>query len=191
MYSSKFVMCVLLDGTPQKELANGEIHLPFGSTYTIRLRNRNSRPAAAKIYIDGENVSGEGWRIPANDKVDIRRHADRDVSFKFVDLDSAEAIEFGKNGPNHDKVKGVIEARFYLEKDKPAPIRVEHHYHTMPYTIQKDDIFDYDVDNGIEYRYRSMPLSHYPFYSAGQVGSMTQGVSKAYTSDPRSSLPRG
>jgi hypothetical protein len=33
-----------------------------------------------------------------------------------VPLDSQEAIDQGKNGPNSDKTKGLIEAKFYLEK---------------------------------------------------------------------------
>lgn len=128
-YSNRFIMVVLVNGVPQKELANGEVHVPFGA-YSLRLRNRHSRNAAVQIYIDGENVSGEGYRIPANDKVDIHRFADKDVSFKFVDLDSAEAAEFGKGGPNPDKLKGVVEARFFLEKESPKPVRtVEHHHH--------------------------------------------------------------
>lgn len=134
VYSNHFVMCVLVNGTPLSELANGVVSLPFGSEYALRLRNKNGRRAVVKIYIDGENVSGNGYIIPANDFVDIKRHHDKDRSFKFVSLDSGEAVEFGKNGPNDDKVKGTIEARFYLEKERPAPPPVQpiihdHHHH--------------------------------------------------------------
>ena len=133
VYSNKFVLCVLLNGKPQEELANGQVKLPFGAEYALRLRNRNNRRAVVKIFIDGENVSGGGYVIPANDHVDIKRHYDVDRAFKFVALDSAEAIDFGKNGPNHDKVKGTIEARFYLEKERPQviyrDIHHDHHHH--------------------------------------------------------------
>lgn len=132
-YSNKFVMCVLIDGVPQKELENGAVHIPFNSEYALRFRNKNSRRAVVKIYIDGENVSGGGYVVPANDFIDIKRHSDKDVSFKFVSLDSAEAVEHGKNGPNPNKVKGTIEARFYLEKERKfvytPPTEVHHHHH--------------------------------------------------------------
>lgn len=130
-------MCVLLEGRPQEELANGVVKLPFGTEYALRFRNKHSRRAVVKIYVDGENVSGNGYIIPANDHVDIKRHWDKDRSFKFVELNSPEAVDAGKNGPNADKSKGVIEAHFYLEKEHkytPAPIyrTEEHHHHHYP-----------------------------------------------------------
>jgi hypothetical protein len=133
VYSNKFVMCVLLNGRPQEELANGVVKLPFGAEYELRFRNKNNRRAVVKIYVDGENVSGGGYIIPANDHVDIKRHWDKDRAFKFVELNSAEAVDAGKNGPNPDKSKGLIEAHFYLEKEtKNYPwwnYRTEEHHH--------------------------------------------------------------
>jgi hypothetical protein len=131
VYSNKFVMCVLINGHVQKELANGVVPIPFGSEYTLRFRNKHNRRAVVQIYIDGENVSGGGYVINANDSVDIRRHSDVDRAFKFVSLDSEEAHEHGKNGPNTDKVKGTIEARFYLEKEeiRVREIHHDHHHH--------------------------------------------------------------
>lgn len=110
-------MCVLHKEKPQQELANGVVKLPFGSEYALRFRNKNNRRAVVKFFIDGENVSGPGYIVNANSYVDIKRHFEVDRSFKFVSLESPEAIDFGKNGPNKDKTKGVIEARFYLEKE--------------------------------------------------------------------------
>lgn len=135
MYSNKFVLCVLVNGHPAKELANGVVKIPFGE-YALRFRNKHDRRAVVKITIDGENVGGEGYIIPANSYVDIERWADKPVKFKFVALDSEEAIDFGKNGPNEDKVKGTIEARFYLEKEAPKVFYnppIEHHYHHHHY----------------------------------------------------------
>lgn len=133
VYSNHFVMAVLVDGEPQREFANGVVPVPFGCEYTLRFRNKHkSRRACVEIWIDGENVSGSGYVVPANGKVDVKRHHDADRAFKFVDLDSPDAVDAGKNGPNYDKQKGVIEARFYLEKEyipPPQPKVVEHHYH--------------------------------------------------------------
>jgi hypothetical protein len=126
-----------VNGEPQKELANGVVILPFGCEYALRLRNKNHRRAVVKIYIDGENVSGGGYVVEANSFVDIKRHNDKDRAFKFVSLDSAEAVDFGKNGPNPDKAKGTVEARFYLEKEwKPiytTPVIHDHHHHHHHY----------------------------------------------------------
>lgn len=116
VYNNRFVMCVIVNGQviPDK---NGFAQIPFGTEYCLRFRNKNDRRAVVKFFIDGENVSGPGYIIPANDYVDVARHNDKDRAFKFVDLDSPEATDAGKNGDNEDKTKGTIEARFYLEKE--------------------------------------------------------------------------
>lgn len=133
MYSNKFVMCVLLHGRPQKELANGVVSLPFGTEYALRFRNKNDRRAVVKIYIDGENVSGGGYVIQPHSHVDIKRHHDKDSAFKFVSLDSPEALDHGKDGPNPNKLKGTIEARFSLERERPhviyRDVHHDHHHH--------------------------------------------------------------
>lgn len=116
VYSSRFVLCILINGEVQKELKNGTVKIPFGSEYSIRARNKNPSRAVVKIFVDGENVSGNGYVIPANDYIDIERHHDKDRAFKFVDLDSPDAVDAGKNGPNDDKEKGTIEVRFFMEK---------------------------------------------------------------------------
>jgi hypothetical protein len=126
-YQNRFVVCIIKDGTILKELENGSVPIPFGSEYKIRLRNKHNRRAVCKLYIDGENVSGGGFIIGANSHVDIERPADVARKFKFVSLDSEEAYDHGKNGPNFNKIKGVICAEFALEKEyKQAHI-------TLPY----------------------------------------------------------
>jgi hypothetical protein len=118
VYSNKFVMAVLVNDQIQKELANGVVPIPFDAEYSLRFRNKNNCRAVVKFSIDGENVSGNGYVIPANDYVDIQRHFCKDARFKFVTLDSPDAVDHGKNGPNWDGSKGVIEAKFWLEKPK-------------------------------------------------------------------------
>ena len=116
VYSSHFVMCVLVNGQVQKELADGTVILPFNTTYSLRFRNKNNRRAVVKFAIDGENVSGGGYVIPASSFIDIHRHSNKDATFVFVDLDSPQAVDAGKNGPNLTGEKGLIEASFSLEK---------------------------------------------------------------------------
>lgn len=126
-------MALLINGTPQKELANGVVKVPFGTEYELRFRNKNDRNAVVQIFIDGENVSGGGYVVRANSHIDIKRHSDKDRSFKFVSLDSEAAVDFGKNGPNEDKVKGTIEARFFFEKEVPKPVYVPYVWHHIHY----------------------------------------------------------
>jgi hypothetical protein len=149
-------MCVLVDGQIQKELENGTVPIPFNSEYTLRFRNKNNLRAVVKFYIDGEDVSGNGYVIPANSHIDIKRHSSVDKSFKFVSLDSEDAIDQGKNGSNLNKIKGLIEAKFYLEKKQNYNIEYKsykldqkdnNHYWKYNYwnDMQKD--FNYTFTN--------------------------------------------
>ncbi len=132
VYSNHFVLCILVNGKPQSERKDGIIPIPLGSEYSLRLRNKNSRRSLVKFSIDGEDVSGPGYIIPAHSAIDIHRHFDKDRCFKFVSIDSPEAIDHGKND-NSDGSKGVIQARFYLEKAHYTPPckwpTEEHHHH--------------------------------------------------------------
>lgn len=130
-YSDRFVMCILVDGKPLRELANGVVPIKFGTQYSIRLRNKNNRRAVAKITVDGETVSGGGIIVPAYDYVDIHRRTDKDVAFKFVELDSPEAVDAGKNGPNPDKVKGTIQVSFFLERKPEPKVNEIHHWYPI------------------------------------------------------------
>jgi hypothetical protein len=53
-----------------------------------------------------------------------------------VSLDSPDAVDFGKNGSNPDKSKGLIEAHFHFEKEaKKAEEHHHHHYHDWPWWL--------------------------------------------------------
>ena len=94
------------------------------------MRNKNTKRAVCKLYIDGEDISGGGFIIGANSFVDIERPVNVDRKFKFVSLESEEAYDHGKNGSNHDKKKGTIVAEFALEKEFKLPAWT--YIHTCP-----------------------------------------------------------
>lgn len=127
-YSNHFVMCILVNGRPLKERADGIVQIPMNTEYAIRFRNKNSRRAMVNFTIDAENASGNGYIIETYSDLEIKRFADRDQMFKFVDLKSDEAQLDGKDGPNLDGVKGVIQANFYLER-QPTYLPVYHPTH--------------------------------------------------------------
>ena len=93
-------MCLIVDGVVQKELTNNTVKIPFGTEYTLRFRNKNNRRSVVKFKIDGEDASGNGYVISPNGHVDIKRYAHKDCAFKFVSVDSEEAIDYGKNNSN-------------------------------------------------------------------------------------------
>lgn len=130
MYSNNCVLAVLVNGTPCNELANGSVPIPFNSEYVIRVRNKDKkRRVVAKVFVDGENVAKDGIIVNPNSYVDLEGPVDLHKRFKFVSLDSPDAVDFGKNGPNHDKSKGLIEAHFHFEKEVKTAEKHHHHHH--------------------------------------------------------------
>lgn len=170
-------MCILHNGVPTEELKNGVVILPFGTEYKIRFRNKHNRRAIVQFWIDGEPMHEDnpygGYVVPANGYVDIERPFDVQRKFKFVDLDSPDAIDHGKNGPNHDKQKGLIEARFYLEKEYKAPetIYVPYPVPTYPRPRPYDGIWCETKTRGM---LRSKGISG---QSSGFLGEVDGGIS--------------
>ncbi len=103
-----------------KERADGIVSLAMGQEYAVYLRNKTSKGVLAQIFIDGENVSGEGYILRAGDSFHIMRYNKQDKAFKLVAHDSSEAKEKGK-GYVSEGTRGVVEVRFYPEREVKIP----------------------------------------------------------------------
>ncbi len=114
-YDSQFVLCVLHNGSPIREIG-GVTHLPFHSSYKVRLKNKNAfLRAKAKVWIDGRQVSNLGdFILNPNDTLDLERFLDESMTsgrrFKFVPLEDGRV-----NDPT-DPENGIIKVEFYRER---------------------------------------------------------------------------
>jgi hypothetical protein len=120
MHSNNFVVCVLHNGKPVEESVGGVVALPFGTEYSIRLRNKHSRRAVAKVWIDEENVSEGGIVVYPNAYQDLECHVNNKRKFKFVSAESPEAVDAGKNNKSDDS-NGIIRVEWRLEVEPPKP----------------------------------------------------------------------
>ncbi len=112
-YDEQFVLCVLHKGSPVREIG-GTIHLPFNSDYKVRLKNKNSVRAKARVWIDGRQVSNLGdFILQPNETLDLERFLDQSMTsgnkFKFVPLGDGRV-----NDPT-DLENGIIKVEFYKE----------------------------------------------------------------------------
>jgi len=109
------VVCIEVNGKILRE-QHGEVAIPFGSEYTILLKNLNSVRAQARISIDGDDIT-DGWLIiEANSKLNLERSIkNRNLSqgnrFKFIER-TAE-IEQHRGIGDSD---GLIRVEFKFEK---------------------------------------------------------------------------
>jgi len=181
-YNNRFVITVLQNDRIIKELANGSVSMEFGE-YKIRLRNKHNRRAICRLSIDGENVSAGGFIIPANSFIDIERSADVAKKFKFVSLESEEAQDFGKNGTNHDKIKGTIVAEFALEKEYTynplvVPNYVTHNHYHYPKFVGASSVNSFTYGADCLKSHDGVSCSYTSTVTTGGTGSYARALSR-------------
>ena len=118
MYKGGFVVNVVDEENILND-DNGTAALGFGKEYKIRVKNKNTRDAVAKIKIDGRYVTNKGDLIvKAGHVVDIERFIDsldEGKKFRFERLENVSPSE--RDNPSN----GIIEISFRLTKEVPIP----------------------------------------------------------------------
>jgi len=155
MHSHSFVTAIKVDGNVLRE-DRGVVSVPFGSEYSIFLKNLGTVRALAKVSIDGEDATDDTWLIVnPNQSLDLERfirngNIDRGNRFKFIKR-SAKVEE-------HRGIKaedGLVRVEYKFEKVYEPPKVVEHHYH---HHHDWDYYYPY-----YPYPYPYPYLPHYPY----------------------------
>lgn len=127
-YKRNFVVALKVNGKVLRETGE-QVELPFGSEYSVLLKNMNSVRAQAQISIDGTSA-GPWYVLGPNESVEIERfnttgNQDRGNRFKFIER--TEAVEEGRGVKLED---GLVRVEFAKEKVFELPKVTEHHtYH--------------------------------------------------------------
>lgn len=121
MYKQNFVAVVKCDGKILREHDSDVVYLPFGSEYSILLKNKDGRRALVDIEVDGENVlNGHKLIVNGNDTQEIKgfmRDMNNTNRFKFIHK-TKEIQKF--RGDRIDD--GLIRVTYQFEKFKTEPI---------------------------------------------------------------------
>ena len=74
VYSNKFVAVIKCNGKILRETSkDNDVILPFGTEYSILLKNLDHRRAVAEVSIDGTDVlNGRRLVIDANDNTELK-----------------------------------------------------------------------------------------------------------------------
>lgn len=126
MYLEKFVAVVKTDGKVLREI-DGAVRVPFGSEFSIQLKNMNTMRALVTVEIDGVNATENiQLVIPPNDTLELERfikNGNLTAGNKFKFIERTEKIE---NGPRGIKAEdGLIRIEFEFEKD-PTLLTYQH-----------------------------------------------------------------
>lgn len=88
MHNNNFVVSVKSAGKVLREFGD-TVYLPFGSEFSVYMKNLNSRRAKVKVSIDGEDVlNGRELVVEPNSHIELERYLrelDRGNGFKFIE----------------------------------------------------------------------------------------------------------
>jgi hypothetical protein len=137
MYSHKLAAAIKVNGKVLREFKD-TAYIPFGSEYTILIKNLNTVRAVVNIFIDGDNVVPGGLVVNAGQEIDLER------SIKNGNLTEGNKFKFIERTGAVEQHRGV--------KLEDGLIRIEYQFEQPPVRIndlpewQKKQIWD-----GIKY----------------------------------------
>lgn len=130
MHKNNFVAVVKCNEKILRERQNNIVYLPFGSEYSLSLKNLEDRKASVDITIDGKSVFEDcSYILRAGKECEIERffgdNLDSGNRFKFIKKTSEIVQHRG------DRVDdGLICIQFTFEKQQEEPVYTIHHtYH--------------------------------------------------------------
>lgn len=132
-YKDNFVVEVKCNGKILR-MKDGVVSLPFGSEYSIFLKNLNSRKASVKVQIDGEDVLGYNTLIlDPNSSTELQGVLNGSTVYnKFKFIQKTKQIQEHRGDKIDD---GMIRVEFAFEKPKPETRQIitERHIHHHNY----------------------------------------------------------
>lgn len=124
---NRFDMSVMVDGVELKIGNDRIVELPFGAEYSLKLTNNHpTQRAVCKLFIDGKEQSKMGYCIMPRSSRIIERNSHSPNKLLFVCQTSLAAQDAGHDPENKDKNNGVVEGRFYLEKERKTEAGIHH-----------------------------------------------------------------
>jgi hypothetical protein len=149
-YKNNFVAEVKCNGKILR-IIDGAVHLPYGSEYTILLKNLDSRKVSVRVHIDGQDVLNYSSLIlepnTSSDLVGFLSGTVAKNRFKFIH--KTKQIQEHRGDKIDD---GLIRVEFAFEKPAPEVIKKtiinEYHrcYPTRPYHWNYNHWFTGDSD---------------------------------------------
>lgn len=163
MYKDKFVLAVKHNGKILREFKE-QVYLPFGSEYSLYLKNLNSVRALARVWIDGQLVTENvDLIVPANGHIDLERfirngNLNEGNKFKFIERTSA--VENFRGVGAED---GLVRIEFRFEKPQPV-----YHWTITP---------SYTFTTGSGITYKTMNYSNTNISTKGLINDCSDSFS--------------
>jgi hypothetical protein len=139
MYSDKLVTCIKVHGKILREQGS-VVKLPFGSEYSVLVKNLDSVRAQIKVNVDGiDATEGTQLIIPANGQIELERYirnGNMDSGNKFKFIERTEGIESNRGIKADD---GIVRVEAWREKVTAVVDEtiVRHNYYDEWYPVPR------------------------------------------------------
>ncbi len=141
MHKKNFIAAIKVDGKVLRE-SSERVQLPFGSEYSVLLKNLDTVRMQAQISIDGQDASG--WLVLApGESLNVERFYknNRDSGHRFKFIERTDRIEQHRGIQVED---GLVRVEFKREKVYEATRITEHHtYHHYDHYVRPWYRYDY------------------------------------------------
>lgn len=131
VYNQNFVAVIKCNGKILREVGDS-VTLPFGSEYSILLKNLGTRTAVADISIDGKSVmDGHLVIVPPNQDVEIEGFVDGlKTTNKFKFIEKTDQISDHRGDKIDD---GMVRVEYTFEKEviQKTILYETHHHHDV------------------------------------------------------------
>lgn len=132
MFSNLFAIAIKVNGKVLRE-SGDSVHLPFGSEYSILLKNLNSVRADVKVQVDGQDASGGSLIVNSGASIDLERfikngNLDRGNKFKFIERSAS--VEDHRGIGVED---GLVRVEYRFEKVEPKMVEYVRHIYRDEY----------------------------------------------------------
>ncbi len=122
VYQNKFVAAVKVGGQILRETSDGVVSLPFGSEYSLYLKNLNSVRVLARVSIDSVDAT-ESTKlvILPNSSIDLERfirHGNMQEGNRFKFIERAAEIEAHRGAKVDD---GIVRIEYWTERPYVPP----------------------------------------------------------------------
>jgi len=115
MYESKMAAAIKVKGKVLREFKD-TVYVPFGSEYSILLKNLHTTRAVVNVYIDGDDMVPGGIVLNAGQEVDLERsvkNGNLTEGNKFKFIERSGAVEQHRGAKLED---GLVRVEFQYEQ---------------------------------------------------------------------------
>jgi len=176
VFKDNFVVTIKCKGKILRE-KDRSVYLPFGSEYSILMKNLSERRALVDVEIDGESVIQGKLIIDANSSMELERYVkDLNVGNRFKFIEKTDKISEYRGDRVDD---GILRVTYQFEKPYTPPVMTYNYRYcghfgsSCPYSYLTSC---YGCINYKTYSTTGKPLVYWSTYSSTSECSVSDGV---------------